>query len=164
MASSQSGLGPYWFDMDGTLVDTTRALIAAYEYAGVIAPAGKLHLPWRDWCTPMQHDRKNAAYEYFLRKHANPMPLLKWAVDNQSPVLTAASSAAVLAVQRAFNVILRVSVHSATTHDKIRTLNTASANGVTGTYVDDDPEARYLMCNRTPWRVIAPQVAQRELL
>lgn len=93
-------------DLDGTMIDSTAALVAAYREAGVeYVP----NVPWREWCTPAQHDVKDLVYRGILRRLGRVLPLGRLAEEGSWPVLTGASDTSIATVRevlglRLFNV------------------------------------------------------------
>jgi hypothetical protein len=144
------------FDLDGTLIDTREAVVMAYREAGVEMPSWAWGLPWRQWLNDQDaHDRKNACYAKMLRRHAHALPLLDYAIDHFSPVITGASCEAVVAVKYIYpglNVVLT----GATRAQKIAWLRTVTPAGL---YVDDDDITLQLVSRETTWRTASPQIA-----
>jgi hypothetical protein len=70
------------FDLDGTLVDTRRAVVEAYGAAGVKFPAFAWGLPWRAWLPGLYgeeraaelHAKKTEFYPEMLLNHAEKLP------------------------------------------------------------------------------------------
>ena len=97
------------FDLDGVLIDSRRAVEAAYEYVGITLPPdawGKPATEWLpqvaggNWCKV--HEHKNAVYRDALRRHARPLVGASYfarlqLLDYDVGIVTAASYAAATA-------------------------------------------------------------------
>jgi len=62
----------YVFDLDGTLIESERAVRAGYMAAGVTMPPDAWGKPVGAWCTPAQHTEKQRVYREMLHLHATP--------------------------------------------------------------------------------------------
>lgn len=156
------------FDLDGTLVDTRRAVLDAYGRAGVNMPEDAWGLPWQDWLiTPegrpdfARHALKNAAYPDCVARLARRLDLLEFAVSNRCPILTGASRPAVEAIEACFGVTLNVRGYSMKVGDKVSWLR--GEGDVYSVYVDDDENARRTIRVATSWRVLCPTHAYQLL-
>lgn len=158
------------FDLDGTLVDTQKAVRVAYARAGVNMPEGVWGKPWRQWLplvtinAEFAHLTKNLHYPSALTSHAKELPLLRHARRMRAPILTGASESAAFAVSLRFFGIppLNIVLTEAMLLDKILWLNKqTSASEIT--YVDDDSTARAVVANNTRCRVLTPEEALREV-
>jgi hypothetical protein len=95
------------FDLDGTLVDTYDAVLAAYRSVGVEPPPGWWGKPWKQWLdSEAAHSAKNEVYPAHLHM-ARPLPplsLLKLhgRAGDKVWILTGASLQATLAVGKKF--------------------------------------------------------------
>lgn len=98
-------------DLDGTLVDTREAVLAAYREVGVEPPPGAWGRPWREWLDDISlHRRKNEIYPRHLHERAKALPALKLVqhAANEGArviVLTAASEDAALVVFDRFHIV-----------------------------------------------------------
>jgi len=125
----------YVFDMDGVLIDTRKAVEAAYARAGVTMPAEAWGLRWQEWCSREAHDRKNAMYPTMLNLYARELPAFKILQQFGGSVLTSASTHAARLVQEYLRFPFHLVGAGCTTDDKIGVLKTIRGGVV---YVDDD--------------------------
>lgn len=146
----------YWvFDLDGCLVDTHAAVLAAYRMAGVTMPPGAWGKPVGDWCTAAQHERKNRAYPAALSDYSTPGPaMLIW--DDlivSKGILTGASRAAVDAVLNAYPRLRDAKfIHCGLSRlEKREFLLSVMGDGV---YVDDDREAGEAIVEGTAFKFL----------
>jgi hypothetical protein len=154
------------FDLDGTLVLTQAAVIAAYEHVGICMPPQAWGRPWVEWLRTeaglpdhAAHAAKNRVYPSYLARLARPTGLLRHAVINRCPILTGASNDAVRAVEACFEVDLNVAGFGLSLQDKIEWLN----DNTPGVYVDDDEKHRRAVSERTLWKVVCPTHASQLL-
>lgn len=149
------------FDLDGTLVDTRRAVIEAYAHVGVTMPGWAWGMPWYKWLGSKQlHDAKSAVYPEMLKRYALKLRLYDVASRLYAPVITGASDSAVRAVTGLFGP-LNVRMVEATTLRKVLFLARCKR---TGTYIDDDEKVREQVEVNTRWTTASPQSFwQREL-
>ena len=121
------------FDLDGTLLNTSRALKEAYAHAGVTWVP---NTPWQEFCTPEQHAAKCSVYPVHLATLGYKLTCFSYASKYSAPVVTSASASAVLAIQALFiGLIIHSTSHSTQTKaEAIKTLRVQL-------YVDDDTSA-----------------------
>jgi len=87
------------FDMDGTIVDTHRALRMCYRKAGITMPEDAFGKRWQEWCPEDIHREKIRLYPNFLREYVRILPAADLLRLTRGAVLTGASHQAVNAVQ-----------------------------------------------------------------
>lgn len=88
------------FDLDGTIVDTHRAVKMAYRKAGIVMPDDAWGKTWREWSCPEDvHAEKARIYPNFVREYGRILPAAELLRITGGRVLTGASLAAVRAVQ-----------------------------------------------------------------
>lgn len=128
------------FDMDGTIIDSRRAVREAYKSAGIVLPDDAWGKTASEWgCPPDVHKMKAALYPTILlrvgrRLHA--ADLLK--ITNGS-VLTGASLEAVEAVRAALDHSFPLAGAGCDQGEKMRVL-ADNAHAYPVIYVDDDYE------------------------
>ena len=66
------------FDLDGVLLDTRSANLAAYQAVGVTPPEDFHQRPWEEWCSPGHHDAKNRVFPQCLDS-VKTLPLFEYA-------------------------------------------------------------------------------------
>lgn len=141
------------FDLDGTLVDTRKAVEEAYHLAGVHMPPEMWGRPWQQWLNNARvHSLKNKLYHQTLRQYGVKLPLLEVALQLDAPVLTGASSAAVRTIMQRWASGLNIALVEATPLMKAVWLNQHEP----GTYVDDSEHTRAVIREKTQWRVMTP--------
>lgn len=143
------------FDLDGTLVDTKQAVREAYLASGVIMPESAWGKPWWQWLESVAaHRHKIKVYPEYIPKYAQPLPLLKFAVEFNVPVITSASWEAVRAIKEHFAPSLNVIATECSWFDKCDHLRRISIRGI---YVDDDLTTRNHVKENTSWETVSPQ-------
>lgn len=157
-----SDFGNYIFDLDGTLIDTKRAVQEAYRAAGVEMPESAWGLSAKEWLddqTGEIHKRKNQFYPGMLAQFAKPMPLLGFAIKNQSTIITGASPEAVALIREIFNIENPV-FPNLDARAKVSFL----LDRPVGLYVDDDIRTRRLIRTLTcRWTILSPKEAEEIL-
>jgi hypothetical protein len=118
-------------DLDGVMIDSRRALVAAYRAAGVEHVP---NVPWRAFCSAEQHAEKNRVYPEMLRLYARVLPLGHVADLLDWQVLTGASEASVAAIRSALGLRLDRVLTGLSAAEKIRWASTYY-----DLYLDDDP-------------------------
>lgn len=152
------------FDLDGTLVDSKDALIAAYEFAGVKNPEPLLATAWPKWCTLEQHSIKNDVYPSMLKRYGKLLPLAKFASKGNWPVITFASRRGVDAVREVFDLELNVFRYGCGVSTKAECLKQLHHRGVPRMYVDDNAVQLKEIVAGTGWFGLSPQQAERLFL
>jgi hypothetical protein len=141
------------FDLEGCLVETRAANLAAYREAGVEPPANFHAVPWQMWCSASNHDKKQARLAPLLCRRGRLLPASRVLLGCGGQVLTAASRGTVDAVLEAFPDLRDVRVDWAwnlRTAAKIEWMNDRPA----GVYFDDCEDAVELVRRRTRWQVV----------
>jgi hypothetical protein len=157
------------FDLDGTLIDNRLAIAEAYRAAGVHEVP--VDVPWTEFCTKAQHDRKNEMYPFFLERFAQPTALYealwltwhyrpRWQTWRRPTILTGASPEAVQVIVSTplFRHLLPEIAEVITGQTPVMKADWLATHGW-GTYVDDSAQARRVIQELTTWKVIAPQEA-----
>jgi hypothetical protein len=137
------------WDLDGTLVLTREANMAAYRRIGV-EPPEDFHLrQWREWCEPRKHQEKGTHIAYYLRRLGRPTPLLGVFGQIGGRILTSASPPVVAALREQFPELRKAQIDSELDRAaKIRLLLRSSP----GLYLDDSIETVEMVRRETPWR------------
>lgn len=89
----------FLFDMDGTIVDTLKALRLCYRKAGITMPPEAIGQPWQAWCPEDVHREKERLYPNFVREYVRILPAMRLLRLTQGVVITGASLASVNAVR-----------------------------------------------------------------
>lgn len=152
----------YVFDLDGTLIDTQKAVREAYRIIGVEMPADAWGRPWKEWLNdPFAHQCKNDVYPKMVAMHARALPLFDHATRLNAPILTGASPGAVHTIKSWFWG-LNIALVGASLEDKARWLNAHERRPLCY-YVDDLESARRYVKTHTRWIVLAPDEALEQL-
>lgn len=133
------------WDLDGTLVDTRKANLYAYESIGVTPPVDFDTRPWQDWCTEKDHNRKSDVIHLYLDKYARPTVLMPWYRQVGGTVLTNASWPVVKWCFEKFD--LAPVLHGYTPNMKVEWL----AARPPGVYLDDSKRTIELVRRKTNW-------------
>lgn len=148
---------PVVFDLDGTLVDTHKAVKMAYAIAGVEMPDAAWGKPWREWTTIDVHYQKEKAYPRCLAEHGKTLPLFDFVSRLKLPVITGASASAVSAIIERFGD-LNVIGYGLSLETKLTWLMNMGPFGI---YVDDLADARDRVERELGWTCLTPQDATR---
>jgi beta-phosphoglucomutase-like phosphatase (HAD superfamily) len=143
----------YVFDLDGTLIDSEKAVRESYKAIGVSMPVSAWGQPAGTWATQAQRNAKNECYRFMLKRYGQMLPLYEQVSIARAIVITAASLRATQVVQALYGP-LNVMLTGATMSDKIRYLRTLAWSGI---YVDDNPHARTRVNEETGWSSISPK-------
>lgn len=129
----------YAFDLDGTLVDSRDANLAAYRMIGVEPPEDFNVRPWGEWTTKAIHDAKNIMFEQFAADHIHALPLMELARECGGHVLSMCSRPCMAMIRRLvdFGPNIDNVVHSMSIMDKVDYLSDLG----TGIYWDDSAKA-----------------------
>lgn len=125
----------YVFDMDGVLIDTRKAVEAAYAKAGMIMPAHAWGKPWQEWCPKEVHSLKQVYYPICLSLYARELPAFRVLRDLGGSVLTSASQYAAELVQEYLRYPFHLIGTGCSTVDKITALRGIKGGAL---YIDDD--------------------------
>ncbi len=145
----------YAFDLDGTLVDSHDAVLAAYRHVGVEPPPNFFSLPWREWLhDEKKHDQKNEVYidQFLILVKPLPLLLLYHSIgdtQNQRIIMTGASRDAALAIADRFGLDHKTMHYEMSVDVKIRRMNTM----YTGIMFEDQQEAATKMRKETQWTI-----------
>ena len=152
------------FDLDGTLVDTKKAVFEAYRYVGVNMPEDAWGKNWREWLTGPDaeklHKAKNTIYLKTVGLYAQPLELLPFVEKAGYPVITGASMIAAETIAIKFAPKLRIALREATLDMKAKWLNDRRP----GVYVDDDVRARSFIEEKTKWKTWDPDQCLQSFL
>lgn len=146
----------YVFDLDGTLVDNRKAIEMAYRFAGVTTM--RWHRPWREWCTPYQHNVKRQIYPVMLRDYGKRLPLADIAERDLGVILTGASPEAVAQLEQAGLINVGRLIMAGMGMTPWEKADWLALHGW-GTYVDDELACRQIIQEHTTWDVISPEEA-----
>jgi hypothetical protein len=144
------------YDLDGTLVDSGRAVLEAYRAAGLEPPQDFWGKPFSAWSDDWRaHDRKNELYPEMLQKYGKRLPCADLMEITGGHILTGASREATLYALQFLNLssaCLGI-YHGCDDAEKFRRLEQLRRFGE-GIYVDDD----FRFCRRvkemTEWTVL----------
>lgn len=89
----------FLFDMDGTIVDTLKALRLCYRKAGITMPPEAIGQSWQAWCPEAIHKEKERLYPNFVREYVRILPAMNLLRLTKGVVITGASQASVNAVR-----------------------------------------------------------------
>lgn len=126
------------FDLDGVLLDTRSANLAAYQAVGVNPPDGWFYLPWQAWCPKLLHEAKVIVFPRHVHL-VKSLPLIQEAWDRQSSmVVTSASIETLGTFHEYFRIFdhLRISGTEITLHDRLSLLRQWGS----GVYYDDSAD------------------------
>jgi hypothetical protein len=143
----------YVYDLDGTLIDSHDAVVAAYKAAGITPPADFWGKPFSAWCDAnFAHEKKNELYPAMLQKYGKRLPLADLCWLTGGVILTGASEEATLSCLGFLGLLSEVTEIYAGCDDAAK-LRYLMANK-TGIYFDDD----FRFCQRvrelTKWQAI----------
>lgn len=111
------------YDMDGTLVDTRKAIRMAYMRAGIKVPADAWGKTWRDWgCPEDVHKEKARLYPNFVREYGRILPAASLLALTGGRVLTGASLEAVTAVKEVLKINFDLLGAECSDNEKMRLL------------------------------------------
>ncbi len=128
----------YAYDLDGVLVDTQQANLAAYHTINIQPPPNFHQIHWTEWCHRNHHDNKNKVLPQF--KHLiKPLPLLEFALEHPGPVYTMCSMPAFDLIMEAITDMRPRTVWFVTQAERLAAL--IKLGGIDSTfYFDDNPE------------------------
>jgi len=142
----------YVFDLDGTLIDSGRAVLAAYRAAGLEPPPDFWGKPFNAWSDDWRaHDKKNKLYPEMLKKFGKRLPCADLMEITGGHILTGASRDATLYALQFLNLHVEGIHTDCDDAEKLRQLGQQEEPGI---YFDDD----YRFCQRvrelTKWQVV----------
>lgn len=138
------------WDLDGTLVHTRDANLAAYRALGVRPPLDFHTRPWQEWCSAEIHDEKGRLLPAYLRRYATPTPLLRLFRGMGGDIVTNASPPAIAALREIFSELRTARIHGGLSpEEKVDWLNAASSPGL---YIDDSIRTVEMVRRRTQWQ------------
>ena len=128
------------FDMDGTIVDSQKAVRIAYKKAGLVVPEDAWGKTAREWdCPPDIHEMKCRLYPAVLLSTGRRMHAADFLETVHGSVITGAGLPAVEAVRKFLRHDFPLVGHSCTHEMKMDVLRSEAAiGGITVFYVDDD--------------------------
>lgn len=145
------------FDLDGTLIETREANLAAYRSIG-IEPPGDFHIrPWQEWVSPENHEKKQDVLPRFMLEHSKLLPahaiLAAMAGECNCQVLTNASDRTLEIVRVLFPVFRRYTIRNNMSPDmKLEFLKSRAASGI---YFDDNEELVERVRKETRWQAVS---------
>ena len=122
-------------DMDGTLIDSQKAVIESYKSVGVHNAEENFGKPWQEWCPEDKHEAKKKVYEMKLLEFGKRTAFCSDIISLRPLILTGASDSAFHLVNKNF---LRYNGHFQTgmsVDDKIHFLKALRS----GWYFEDQP-------------------------
>lgn len=125
--------------MDGTLVDTHKALKMAYRRAGTVLTDENYGKRWQDWCPEDVHREKERLYPNFLREYVRVLPATSLLRVTNGAVITGADVKAVQAVQSVIGEFSIVGVN-ASADTKISLIASEMSDCGEVVWVDDNKE------------------------
>lgn len=139
------------FDLDGTLIDSKRAVFEAYRKVGLFPPEDWWGKPFSAWSDDWRaHDRKNEYYPEMLLKYGRRLPCADLMEITGGIILTGASREATLYALQ----FLNLGADTISGCDEAAKLRELERLGEFGIYFDDD----YRFCQRvrelTKWQAI----------
>ena len=138
------------WDLDGTLVHTRDANLAAYQALGVRPPSDFHVRPWQEWCSAEVHDEKGRLLPAYLRRCATPTPLLRLFRGMGGDIVTNSSPPAIAALREIFSELRTARIHGGLSPvEKVDWLNAASLPGL---YIDDSIRTVEMVRRRTQWQ------------
>lgn len=141
----------YAFDLDGTLIDSRKAVLQAYHDVGVTPPDDFFMKPWRDWLKDEEaHKAKNRRYLELIPM-IRELPLMDLYRRLSSPlIMTGASRDAVKAIADHFGLASDRIISEMNIRGKIRIMNQSRAPGI---MFEDQPDAAETMRKETKWTI-----------
>ena len=138
------------WDLDGTLVHTREANLAAYRSFCVRPPHDFHTRPWREWCLAEHHDQKSQLLPSYLRRYASPTPLMRLFRGMGGDIITNASSPAIATLREIFPELRTARIHGGLSpEEKVDWLNRAALPGL---YIDDSIRTVEMVRRRTRWQ------------
>lgn len=126
------------FDMDGTIVDSRRAVRDAYKRAGMELPDDAWGKTAKEWgCPPDVHKMKTSLYPTLLLRLGRRLHSADLLETVHGEVLTGASMESVAAVRKFLKHDFPLAGVSCSAKMKIDILKSCASSGVV-IYVDDD--------------------------
>jgi phosphoglycolate phosphatase-like HAD superfamily hydrolase len=144
----------YVYDLDGTLIDSKRAVVEAYKAAGINPPDDFWGKPFSAWCDAnVAHERKNDLYPEMLKKYGKRLPTADLMAETGGHILTGASYDATLYALGFLGLMTVVDCIYDSCDDATK-LRQLEKLGESGFYFDDD----FRFCQRvrelTKWQAI----------
>lgn len=135
------------FDLDGTLVQTRAANLAAYKELGVEPPEDFHIRPWQEWCTKEVHDAKGQIIARYLQVAAHATPLMPVYDQIGTAILTNASDEVVHTLCGMFETLRRATIVQLKPDQKVAWLRKRPP----GFYFDDSIPTVLKVREQTRW-------------
>lgn len=135
------------FDLDGTLVHTRSANLAAYQELGVTPPPDFHTRPWQEWCTPEVHRAKGLIIGRYLKVASAATPLMGVFEQIGHTILTNASDEVVSALCDLYEPLRRANILHMKPDEKVAWLRKQPP----GFYFDDSLETVHKVREQTRW-------------
>lgn len=152
------------FDLDGTLVQTRKANLMAYQEVGVVPPDNFHQIPWNRWASKEQHDNKNVILKRTMKEYARRMPLLDVALQTiGAVVLTNASDPALDLLLEMFPELYNLTIYNRLSGAaKAQHILSLYGNDEKGVFYDDCLLTCQLVQQVTGWQVVHVQQMGQE--
>lgn len=144
------------FDLDGVLIDTKAANLAAYRAIGKEPPAHFYHVHWSEWCSQEEHDAKLREMPRFAHLY-RWLPLMDVALLDPGTLVLSSISAAGLRTVKASHHGLRYNLErlNITTglraEEKLQRLISLRSISPPGVYFDDSEQFCRRVSEETDW-------------
>lgn len=140
------------FDLDGTLIETWPAHLAAYREVGVEPPLTAQFEPAREWLKDESaHEAKKKSFLRHLRMLSRPLPAMRIFQNCGGVVLTGASESSVRDMQLIYPSLRGASIiPGMDTAQKLIWMRDAKP----GVYFDDSPKVVEIVRDGTDWEAV----------